>query len=227
MKNLSYIFTGLLLCFLFANSSAQDRKLVILHTNDLHSRLDGFAPSSAYTPGSINDDKTLGGFSRIANLISKEREANPGSLLVVDDGDFLMGTIFHFMEEYNGFQLPLMKKMGYDFVALGNHEFDFGTGKLSLIIDKSVERGPIPELLLSNAVLSETDKRDDGIEKPLLYSHKKFATIKIAKKDHLPLKNRRKMKPEKHKSLKKAKTLYILDGNIYYQLHKKAIVSLI
>jgi len=45
----------------------KERKIVILHTNDLHSRLEGFAPESMYTPLSVNDDRTLGGFARIAS----------------------------------------------------------------------------------------------------------------------------------------------------------------
>lgn len=153
--------------FFFLNSiSAQEsgQKLIILHTNDLHSRLDGFAPANTYTPLSLNDDNTIGGFSRIATLIKNEKLNNPDKLLVLDDGDFLMGTIYHYMEEYNGFQLPLMKEMGFDFVAIGNHEFDFGPGKLSLILERSVLTGDIPEILLSNAEFDKDDADDDSLE---------------------------------------------------------------
>ena len=90
-------------------------------------------------------------------MIRNERINNPDNLLVLDDGDFLMGTIYHIMEEYNGFQLPLMKDMGYDIVAIGNHEFDFGPEKLSAILGRSVETGPIPSLLLTNSVFCDDD----------------------------------------------------------------------
>ena len=144
--------------------SQESRKLVILHTNDLHSRLEGYAPSSEYTPFTTGDDQTRGGFSRLAAIIEKERSENPGNILLLDAGDFLMGTFYHYMEEYNPFQLPLMKKMGYDAVALGNHEFDFGPGRLAGIINNSIADSEIPQLLLSNAEFDGKDNTDDSLE---------------------------------------------------------------
>ncbi|MEA1886836.1 MAG: bifunctional UDP-sugar hydrolase/5'-nucleotidase [Bacteroidota bacterium] len=166
IKYLRLTASALLVIFLFIqNTLAQDtRKLVIMHTNDLHSRLEGYAPSSEYTPFTTGDDLTRGGFSRLAAIIERERTANQDNLLVVDAGDFLMGTFFHYMEEYNPFQLPLMKKMGYDAVALGNHEFDFGPGKLADIINNSRAVGEIPQLLLSNAEFDERDNADDSLK---------------------------------------------------------------
>ncbi|MCD4769393.1 MAG: 5'-nucleotidase C-terminal domain-containing protein [Bacteroidales bacterium] len=147
-----------------ASPESPGKKLIILHTNDLHSRLDGFAPSGEYTPLSVNDDNTIGGFSRIATILKNEKSKNPSATLIVDAGDFLMGTIYHYMEEYNGFQLPLMNDMGYDFAAIGNHEFDYGPGKLALIIEKSVTGDKIPGLLLTNAVFDDEDDRDNRLE---------------------------------------------------------------
>ena len=144
-------------------SEEEGRKIVILHSNDMHSRLEGFSPSNEYSPLSVNDDKTLGGFSRIAGIIEGERSTNPGRVIVVDAGDFLMGTIYHFMEEYNGFQLRLMKEMGYEVVAIGNHEFDYGPGKLATIIEESVKNGPIPTLMLSNIEFDKDDMGDDAL----------------------------------------------------------------
>ena len=145
--------------------SQSAKKIVILHTNDMHSRLDGFSPSLEYSPLSLNDDKTIGGFSRLATIIEREKNANMGRTIVVDAGDFLMGTIFHYMEEHNGFQLPLMKEMGYDIVAIGNHEFDYGPEKLASIINTSVGRAPIPKLMLTNVVFEEKDLSDNSLEK--------------------------------------------------------------
>ena len=86
----------------------------------------GFAPESSYSPLTLNDDKTVGGFARIASIIKSEKETEPGTTLVVDAGDFMMGTLFPSLEKKYGFQLRLMKEMGYDVVATGNHEFEFG-----------------------------------------------------------------------------------------------------
>ena len=62
------------------------KKLIILHTNDLHSRLNGFSPEVDYSPLSLNDDQTMGGFARIATLIAGEREKNGDNVLVLDAG---------------------------------------------------------------------------------------------------------------------------------------------
>jgi 5'-nucleotidase/UDP-sugar diphosphatase len=140
------------------------KKLIILHTNDLHSRLNGFSPEVDYTPLSTNDDQTRGGFARIATLISNEREQNGSNVLVLDAGDFLMGTFFPMLEETSGFQLTLMKKMGYDAVNLGNHEFDYGPHALANILGKSAESDPIPFLVASNVSFSAKDTADDALK---------------------------------------------------------------
>src|SRR5512133_1136213 len=117
----------LLICLLsyFQIDAQTERKITILHTNDLHSRLIGFSPESAYTPLTINDDNTTGGFARIAAIIKSESEGNKGTTLVVDAGDFMMGTLFPSLEVKTGFQLRLMKEMGYDVISAGNHEYEF------------------------------------------------------------------------------------------------------
>jgi len=145
--------------------TAQDaRKLTILHTNDFHSHLQGFAPESAYTPMVADNDPTRGGLARIAGMIQAVRDENPGSTLVVDAGDCLMGTLFQALEPATGFQIPLMKKAGYDIVAMGNHDFDFGPEAYAGIIRKSSQNGEIPVILLGNAVTDPGDPADDAFE---------------------------------------------------------------
>jgi 5'-nucleotidase/UDP-sugar diphosphatase len=151
--------------FYLSAASQPGKKITILHTNDLHSRLTGYGPESTYSPMYVNDDKTAGGFARIASIIKNEKKKSEGTTLVLDDGDFLMGTLFQNLEAKTGFQLTLMKKMGYDVACLGNHEFDYGPEKLSEIIESSSRNGSIPELLLSNAVFTEKSKEDEMLEK--------------------------------------------------------------
>lgn len=155
----------LLLCASVFNINGQDKKIIILHTNDLHSHVAGFGPELLYTPLSANDDKTIGGFSRIAEIIKTEKEKSKGTVLVIDAGDFLMGTLFQCLEKENGFQLRLMKQMGYDITCLGNHEFDFGPEWLAGVIRKSADNGKIPSILIGNVEFSKKDSRDDGLEK--------------------------------------------------------------
>jgi len=155
----------LVLLSMFVPLQAQnEKKIVILHTNDLHSRLMGYAPESAYSPLTINDDRTVGGFARIAAILSNEKENSEGTTLIVDGGDFLMGTLFQGLEVKTGFQLRLMKKMGYDVACIGNHEFDYGPSKLADIVNSGIREGDIPPLLLSNAEFDSKDPGDDKLE---------------------------------------------------------------
>src|SRR4030042_1543861 len=164
---------------------AGPKKLIILHTNDLHSRLNGFSPEVDYSPMSPNDDETKGGFARIAALIAREREQNGDKVLVMDDGDFLMGTFFPMLEVSSGFQLMLMKKMGYDFVNLGNHEFDYGPWPLAKILEKSAESNVIPCLIASNLSFSKKDTSDDLLK--ALFDRKVLNTYRIVEKNGIRL----------------------------------------
>lgn len=160
------VFFTFLFSFLSLNAQTE-KKITILHTNDLHSRLIGYAPESLYTPLSVNDDKTVGGFARIATVINNEKASNTGTTMVIDAGDFMMGTLFPSLEIKTGFQLRLMKEMGYDVVGIGNHEYEFGPEWLASVIDISAKNGKIPELLIGNAKFDSKDKRDDALEKEL------------------------------------------------------------
>jgi len=179
------VFSFLLLSVILSISAQEEKKIILLHTNDLHSRLNGFAPESEYSPYLTGNDRTKGGFARIAAIIKKEKKENPGLTLAVDAGDFLMGTLFQSLEVKTGFQLGLMQKMGYDLVCLGNHEFDFGTVKLAEIINKAGENGTIPPILSGNAVFSSSDPGDDGLEK--LFSDGTISRKLVIKRDGLTI----------------------------------------
>jgi 5'-nucleotidase / UDP-sugar diphosphatase len=163
MKKTSVLFIFIISAFTLYGQT--EKKITILHTNDLHSHILGFGPESAYSPLKTDDDNTVGGFARIASIIKNEKENNSGTTLVLDAGDFLMGTLFQTLEKETGFQLSLMKSMGYDITCFGNHEFDFGPGWLADVINASVKKGPIPSVLIGNAIFSKNDTRDDGLEK--------------------------------------------------------------
>jgi 5'-nucleotidase / UDP-sugar diphosphatase len=149
-----------LLLVLFGNG----QKITILHTNDLHSKLTGTGPEFEYTPLTVNNDKTVGGFARLATIFKQEKEKLPEGTLILDAGDFLMGSLFHAAEEETGFQTILMQNMGYDFITLGNHEFDFGPETLAKIIKTADESGEIPQILASNLVFSKKLVKDDELQ---------------------------------------------------------------
>ena len=97
-------------------AAAADGKktFTILHTNDLHSNLIGPSPASDYTPFSLNDDKTRGGFARLATLIAARKAArkDQGPVLILDAGDFSMGTAFAAAIRETGGELQLLVPHG-------------------------------------------------------------------------------------------------------------------
>lgn len=154
----------ILIAILFIAQILSAQKLTILHTNDLHSKLTGFGPESEYSPMTSGNDNTLGGFARIAQLIKQNEKGKENQTLVLDAGDFLMGTIFHAAENKTGFQISLMSNMGYDALVIGNHEFDFGPQFLADAINKAKEKKALPTLLASQFQFSDESNKDDGLE---------------------------------------------------------------
>jgi len=112
------------------------KAFTILHTNDMHSNFIGMGPASDYTPLKINDDQTTGGYARIAAVIAARRKAreSEGPVLILDAGDFSMGTAFAAASREIGGELQLMSHMGYDAATFGNHEFDLGPDGLGKAI---------------------------------------------------------------------------------------------
>ena len=164
-----------MLCFLVISgvllNAQEGKKITILHTNDFHSHFLGYAPETAYTPFETDGDPTVGGFARIAGIIAETRSENPGITLVLDGGDCHMGTLFQALEPETGFQLNLMRKAGYDVIAVGNHDFDFGPSRFVDMIDKATENGGAPVLLSGNSVTDPADPADDDFETALAEGH--------------------------------------------------------
>jgi 5'-nucleotidase/UDP-sugar diphosphatase len=59
----------------FAAAADAKKTFTILHTNDMHASFIGMGPASDYTPFTLNDDTTRGGYARLAGLIAKRKEA--------------------------------------------------------------------------------------------------------------------------------------------------------
>jgi 5'-nucleotidase / UDP-sugar diphosphatase len=128
------------------------KTFTILHTNDMHSSFIGMGPASDYTPFKLGDDKTRGGYARLAGLIATRKEAREilGPVLVLDAGDYSMGTPFGAATRETGGELQLMSLMGYDATTFGNHEFDLGPEGLVKSIDAAAKSGRVPAVVASN-----------------------------------------------------------------------------
>ena len=97
--------------------TTSQKKITILHTNDVHSHIDAFGPEDGR-----NANK--GGVSRRASLVQSIRKKNPNTLLL-DAGDIFQGTPY--FNYYGGeLEFKLMSMLKYDAATIGNHDFDNG-----------------------------------------------------------------------------------------------------
>ena len=85
---------------LIQQAAAAETALTIIHSNDMHSHFLGAAPNIDYTPLVTGDDETIGGWARIATVIKQVRGNHSNPVLVVDAGDFLMGSLFHLLSRH-------------------------------------------------------------------------------------------------------------------------------
>lgn len=83
-------------------------KTVILHTNDVHGAIAGYAYITA---------------------LKADYEAKGAEVILVDAGDYSQGTSY--VSVTKGLDaIEMMNAAGYDVVTLGNHEFDYGYTQL-------------------------------------------------------------------------------------------------
>ena len=143
---------------LFAAADGK-KTFTILHTNDMHTSFIGMGPAADYTPFALNNDDTRGGYARLATIIAKRKEARKGQgpVLVLDAGDYSMGTAFAAATREIGGELKLMGMMGYDATTFGNHEFDLGPDGLGRSISVAAKAGRVPAVVASNADFSKKD----------------------------------------------------------------------
>ena len=98
-------------------STVKEKKITILHTNDVHSHIDPFPENHPRNP-------SMGGVARRANIIEQIRKEEE-NVLLLDAGDIFQGTPY--FNYYGGeLEFKLMSMMKYDLATLGNHDFDNG-----------------------------------------------------------------------------------------------------
>lgn len=121
-RRFSAFFLALLLaalCVLPASAVAEgctqeSNVTTILFTHDLHSH---------FLPQPTAEGGESGGYARLKTVIDGERAMNPDALLV-DGGDFSIGSLVQTLYTTQAAELRTMGAMGYDAVTIGNHEFD-------------------------------------------------------------------------------------------------------
>ncbi|MFK7871378.1 MAG: bifunctional UDP-sugar hydrolase/5'-nucleotidase [Roseobacter sp.] len=122
---------------LSAGTAQADFTLHILHTNDMHSRIESINRfDSTCKAEDETEGKCFGGVARVKTAIDAKRASLSGeNVIVLDAGDPFQGSLFY--STYKGAaEAEFMEKIGYDAMAVGNHEFDDGPQGLADFVEK-------------------------------------------------------------------------------------------
>ena len=143
----SFIAAVAVLMIIFGLSvSAQEnvKSLDVLFVHDTHSHLTEFS--------TVEDGKSqvMGGFAKIKTLINEKKAENPDTL-ILDAGDFSMGTLAQVVFEEEASEIRMLGNLGVEVTTLGNHEFDYRAKGLANMMKHAVESGDaLPEMVISN-----------------------------------------------------------------------------
>ena len=156
------VFNGLII--------AQTNTLTILYVNDTHSNLAPLGPRNPDLTG------TQGGISRAASIIGFTRMTEP-NVLLLHAGDAFIGDFF-FNVYFGAAEFQLMNALGFDAMAVGNHEFDLQPSTLNASLQASFPPNSGFPLLSANLIL------DDPLVEPLKdyikpYTVKQVGDIKV------------------------------------------------
>ena len=150
MKRTKKLVITLLFALLLAvpcihNMAAEEAKtLDVMFVHDTHSHLNEFA--------TVEDGETqvLGGFAKIKTIFNEQKKENPDTLLL-DAGDFSMGTLVQVVYEEEASEIRMLGELGIDVATLGNHEFDYKAEGLANMLNNAVASGDaLPEIALCN-----------------------------------------------------------------------------
>ena len=131
------------------------KQIDVLFTHDTHSHLDSF---STIVNG---EQKEVGGFAKIKTLINEKKKENPDTL-VLDGGDFSMGTLIQTVYDTEAAELRMLGYLGYDVTTLGNHEYDYRSAGLANMLNAAVNSGEtLPEIVVCNVDWDAMEK--DGL----------------------------------------------------------------
>ena len=139
-----FMFLAIAIPQINAAADEAETKVDIMFLHDTHSHLNSFTTVEG------DETVTMGGFARIKTLINAQKEKNPDTLLL-DAGDFSMGTLVQVVYEEEAAELRMLGQLGMEVTTLGNHEFDYKAEGLSNMLNTALNSGDtLPEMLLCN-----------------------------------------------------------------------------
>lgn len=148
IKSLAILLTAALIIPMLGGftvqAEKQRKKVDVIFTHDTHSHLNSFTTI-------VDGEKSeVGGFARIKTVIDKKKADNPNTL-VLDGGDFSMGTLVQTVYESEAAEIRMLGEIGCDVTTLGNHEFDYRSKGLANMLESAAASGDkLPELVLCN-----------------------------------------------------------------------------
>lgn len=137
--SLAMIFVFTLFIGTYAAEEAVD--VTILFTHDLHSHL---------LPARSDKGGEYGGYARLMHAINEQKQKHPDAILV-DGGDFSMGSLFQTAYKTSAIELRMMGAMGYDATTFGNHEYDYLPEGLASMLNTAAGCGErVPYIVEAN-----------------------------------------------------------------------------
>jgi len=141
LTSLALVFLFTLTLFVGAVGAEDPTDVTVLFTHDLHSHL---------LPSRSEDGGEYGGYARLMHVINEQKEKYPDAILV-DAGDFSMGSLFQTAYATSAIELRMMGAMGYDATTFGNHEYDYLQDGLASMLNAAVDSGEkLPYIVESN-----------------------------------------------------------------------------
>ena len=147
LKKTGLIFAFLLVFSILDFSSAAEetaKTLEVLFVHDTHSHLNEFATVEN------GESQVLGGFAKIKTLINEKKAENPDTM-ILDAGDFSMGTLIQAVFEEEASEIRMLGEIGVEVTTLGNHEYDYRAKGLANMMNNAVASGDVlPKMVISN-----------------------------------------------------------------------------
>ena len=135
-----------------AEAAEKSKQLDVLFTHDTHSHLNSF---STIVDG---EQKEVGGFAKLKTLIDEKKKENPDTL-ILDGGDFSMGTLIQTVYDTEAAELRMLGYLGCDVSTFGNHEYDYRSKGLADMLTVAKNSGEtVPSLVVCNVDWDSMEK---------------------------------------------------------------------
>ena len=124
-----------------AAAAEEVKQVTILFTHDMHSHL---------LPANDEKGESYGGYARLKTVIDAQKAIAPDAILV-DAGDFSMGSLFQTVYATDALELRVMGALGFDVTTFGNHEYDYRAAGLASMLNAALDSGEaLPQIVEAN-----------------------------------------------------------------------------